>query len=107
MPRIAENTASLAADLRSRLDRLIAAARKEGSDLALAGVRKLLGGPDTSEAAKGNGRRRGRPAASAKPARRKSGRKRKNPWAGLSPEARLKRVNAIRKGRGLPAKDKL
>lgn len=28
----------------------------------------------------------------------------KNPWAGLSPAARLARVNAIRKGRGLPAK---
>jgi len=28
--------------------------------------------------------------------------KRKNSWAGLSPAARLARVNAIRKGKGLP-----
>ena len=34
----------------------------------------------------------------------KSGKKRKNSWSGLSAEARLARVNAIRKGRGLPPK---
>ena len=113
MPRIAESAASLAADLRARLDRLVAAAMREGRDSALAGVRKLLGGPDTSGTSgrRGPGRPRGsknKPkAASAKPAPTKSGKKRKNPWAGLSPEARLKRVNAIRKGRGLPLKEKL
>ena len=50
-----------------------------------------------------------------KPAKRAKGRKaarktkkpRKNPWADLTPQQRLKRVNAIRKGRGLPVKRKL
>lgn len=36
----------------------------------------------------------------------KPGKKRKNSWSGLSAEQRLARVNAIRKGKGLPPRDK-
>jgi hypothetical protein len=102
MPRIAENSASLAADLRARLDRLIAAATKEGRDQALAGVRNLLegGGGAAGPARRGPGRPKG--SVSHRSAVRKGGKKRKNPWATLSPAARLARINAIRKGRGLP-----
>ena len=37
----------------------------------------------------------------------KSGKARMKPWAGLTPEQRLERVNAIRRGRGLPEKNAL
>jgi len=36
-----------------------------------------------------------------------NGAKRKNPWAGLSDEERLVRINAIRSGRGLSLKTSL
>jgi hypothetical protein len=101
MPRIAENTESLAKDLRARLDRLIAAARKEGRDEALAGVRNVLeggaGGAAGTRGRRGPGRPKGTGARKTR-----SGKPRKNPWAKLSPAARLARINAIRKGRGLP-----
>ena len=118
MTRIAEDSKSLAADLAGRLARLVAAAKQEGRDAALAEVRSLIAG--STEGGGGAGghapvaRKRGRPLGSknkpksdapAKPA--KSGKARKNPWAALSPADRLARVNAIRKGRGLPEKDSL
>ena len=65
---------------------------------------------DTDEPVVTRRRRPGRPrkavAAEASPRRRKGG-LRRNPWEGLSDEQRLARVNAIRKGKGLPPKDKL
>lgn len=103
MPRIAENSKSLAADIASRLTRLIEAARKEGRDEALAELRHLVSG-GAAPAKRGPGRPKGpRNAPKARKAA-KSGKPRKNPWAGLSAEERLARVNAIRKGRGLPLK---
>ena len=132
MPRIAEDSKSLAADLAGRLARLIAAAKQEGRDAALAEVRSLIGGggggAGGAGGAGGSGgsgaggaggdapvaRKRGRPLGSknkpksdAPPPAAKSGAPRKNPWASLSPADRLARVNAIRKGRGLPEKDSL
>jgi len=98
-----------AKELNDLVRRLVAAAKEAGREEALAQIRAIAGGGVDF----GNGRRRrggrGRPAksATAKPARRKSSKPRRNPWASLSPEARLKRVNAIRKGRGLPLKEKL
>lgn len=102
MARIAEDSKSLAADLAARLDRLIAAARKEGREEALHEVRSLVGGAVAMKRGPGRPPKSGAPAASAKPRK-----KRKNPWAALSPADRLARVNAIRKGRGLPLKEKL
>lgn len=102
MPRMSESSKSLAADLADRISRLVAAAKKEGREEALLEVRSLVGG--TVGAKRGPGRPR--KAAAAAPAR-KPRKKRKNPWAALSPADRLARVNAIRKGRGLPLKEKL
>ena len=99
MPRTANNADALLADLTTRLERLVAQARKEGREDALQEVRQLVAGGGATKA-------RGRPRTAAKtPAKR--GKKRKNPWANLTPKERLKRINAMRKGRGLPLKRKL
>lgn len=104
MSRDSDSVASLAADLRARLDRLIEAARREGRDEALAQVQALVSGAHAVK--RGPGRpRKDAAVASAAPAEPRK--RRRNPWAGLSPEARLARVNAIRKGKGLPPKEKL
>jgi hypothetical protein len=105
MARLKEDTKTLIADLSARLAKLVEVAKKEGRESALTEVRALVGGAVNI----GGGARRGRkPAAekAEKPAKAKRKGKRKNPWAGLSPEARLARVNAIRKGRGLPLIEK-
>ena len=97
-------TDALVTDLMARISRLVEAAKKEGRQGALAEVRSLVGGSMGSSGAK--------PSTKSKPAKKaakktKSGKPRKNPWAGLSDKDRLKRVNAIRKGRGLPLKRRL
>jgi hypothetical protein len=101
MPRVASDTAALVADLKSRLDQLVATAVAEGRIEALANLRSVLAGG--APVRRGPGRPKGsknKPrSVAAKPKRR-----RKNSWAGLSPAARLARVNAIRKGKGLPPK---
>src|SRR5689334_17931569 len=110
MARIAETSKSLAADLANRIERLVAAARREGHDAALAEVRSLLaggGGEIPVPVRRSPGRPKGSKNKTKADKPTKSGKKRKNPWAGLSAEARLARVNAIRKGRGLALKDKL
>lgn len=107
MPRPNEDTKTLVADFTARLEKLVAAARSEGREAALTEVRALVGGAvNVAATAPRRGRKPGSGAApkAAKPAKTKG--KRKNPWAGLSPEARLARVNAIRKGRGLPLIEK-
>jgi hypothetical protein len=100
MPRIASETSALLADLHTRLQSVIAAARAEGRAKALDEIRSLVGGGVPAK--RGPGRPRGsknkpKSAAAAKPKQ-----KRKNSWAGLSASERLARVNAIRKGKGLP-----
>ena len=115
MARTAENTKPLSADLTARLERLVAAAQREGRDEALAEIRGLIagGGEILIPARRGRGRPKGsknkpKTDVPAKAPRAKQvGKKRRSSWAGLSPEARLARVNAIRKGRGLPVKDSL
>lgn len=97
MPRPANDIAALVADLKSRLDRLADTARSDGRAQALQSLQSVLAGG--APVRRGPGRPKGsknRPKA-AKP--RKA---RKNSWAGLSPAERLARVNAIRKGKGLP-----
>lgn len=104
MARLKEDTKTLIADLSARLAKLVEVAKKEGREAALTEVRALVGGAvNIGGGAPRRGRKPGAPKAE-KPAKRKG--KRKNPWANLSPEARLARVNAIRKGRGLPLLDK-
>ena len=109
MERIAEITKSLA----GRLERLVAAAQKEGRDEALAEIRALIvggGGEIPVPKTRGRGRPKGsknKPKSDVPakaPRAKKTGKKRKSSWAGLSPAARLMRVNAIRKGRGLAPK---
>lgn len=98
MPRLKNETAALVSDLADRLERLVAAARQEGREAALAEVRSLVGGATNVSPA--------RPRAAANsPMRKTDGRR--NSWSGMTPAARLARVNAIRAGKGLPPKDKL
>ena len=98
MPRPASDLAALVADLKSRLEQLVATSRADGRTEALAQLQSLFGGGGVR---RGPGRPRGsknKPKdLAAKPKQR-----RKNSWTGLSHAARLKRVNAIRKGKGLP-----
>ena len=100
MPRMSSETAALVSDFTSRLERIVTAARQEGREAALAEVRSLVGG--------GAGAPAPRPpqAAAAAPSMRKTD-GRRNSWSGMTPAARLARVNAIRAGKGLPPKDKL
>ena len=101
MPRLPNETSVQLRDLQARLARLVEMARREGREDAFGQIRTLVDG--------GTPRRGpGRPPKAAAPAAPKPRRKRrKNPWAGLSPAAKLARVNAIRKGRGLPPKERL
>lgn len=92
-------TADLISDLRTRIESLVAAARQEGRDAAMAEIRSLVGG-GAMPVKRGPGRPP-KSAASAEPAPAKPRRKRRNSWAGLTAEQRLARVNAIRKGKGL------
>lgn len=115
MPRTASSTKSLVAEFTANLERIVAAAHAEGRDTALAEVRGLIGGgaslPGSLVAPKKRGRPLGSknkvPGAAAKAPKATRAKTRKSSWAGLSPEARLARVNAIRIGRGLPTKSSL
>ncbi len=100
MPRTANTTDALLADLSNRLARLAETARKEGREEALADVRSLVSGEATKRR-KPTPRKPKAARKAAKP-RTKSKKPRKSSWAGLTPEQWLARVNAIRKGRGLP-----
>lgn len=103
MPRPKNETSALVADFTNRIAQLVESARRQGRAEALGHIRNLVGGG----AAPKRGPGRPRKDASATPVRTKSGKPRKNPWAKLSPSARLARINAIRKGKGLPLRDSL
>lgn len=100
MPRMKNETSALLADLHRRIDSLVAAAKKAGHDEALGHIRALVAGGGVVKRGPGRPPKNPLAAASAKPKKR-----RKNSWAGLSPSARLARINAIRKGKGLPPRD--
>lgn len=104
MPRTAnESSKRIAADLAMHIERLVTAARTEGREGALAEIRGLISGTKSSGIETGNPRRPG-PTRGRRSAVSAGGTKRRSSWARLSPEARLKRVNAIRVGRGLAPK---
>jgi hypothetical protein len=105
MPRPSNELAALVSDLQSRLAHVVDVARAEGNASALEQIRSLVGGGSIDGGGTPVRRGPGRPlgsrnkpkaGASAKPKQ-----KRKNSWSGLSAAARLARVNAIRKGKGL------
>jgi len=98
MPRIANTTDALLADVQKRLAQLVEAARKEGRDEALAEIRNLVGG---------GAPRRGRPpkaATATATAPKKPKKKRKNPWATMTPKQKADRVRKMLAGRGLKPK---
>ena len=101
MPRLKADLNGLMTEFKARLAAVIDAARVEGRTNALAQIQKAVGGRNISPKTRRPRKRK------AKATKNKSGKKRKNPWAGLSPEMKLARVNAIRKGRGLEPKDNL
>lgn len=105
MPRMKNETSVLVADLHRRIDAIVAAARDSGRTEALAQIRHLVGGGGAMPVRRGPGRPP-KSASMGAPAAAKPRKKRKNSWAGLSAEARLARVNAIRKGKGLAPRDK-
>ena len=91
MPRIANDTNALLADLQKRLERLVDTARKEGRNDALAEVRALVSGTVQARATGG----------AKKTARKK---KRKNPWATMTKKEREDRIRKMLAGRGLKPK---
>jgi hypothetical protein len=110
MPRKPNETAAQLSDLKARLDQLVASARAQGRAAALDEVRSLVGGTVGAPAAakRGPGRPKGSTKTATKAARAaKPKAVRKSSWEGLTPEQRLERVNAIRKGRGLKPRDSL
>lgn len=76
------------------------AAYARGREDALAEIRGIVNG-GTKPAPKP----KAKPASKPKP--KPKSKAKKNPWADLTPAARLKRVNAIRVGRGLPPRKSL
>jgi hypothetical protein len=106
MPRVQSETAALIADLQARIAQLVAAARLEGHDAALANIRSIVSGggaiPEIGSVRRGPGRPRGSKNKPAADAAARSAKKRTSSWAGLTAAEHLERVNAIRKGKGLP-----
>ncbi len=111
MPRIANETSAMLADIQRRLARLVETATKEGRDNALSEVRSLLGG---SAAVAGRGGRRAKSVAGkrgrkkgARKAAKKSGRKKRKTWWDTATKAqKAERVRKMQAGRGLKPKAK-
>lgn len=103
MPRIANTTEAMIADIAKRLERLVEQAKKEGHEDALREVRSLVGG---GQGQGGTGKERGRKLAKTarKPAKPKK--KRKNPWDSYTPAQKAARVKKMLAGRGLKPKRK-
>jgi hypothetical protein len=100
MPRLKNETSVLIADLKARLDRIVAVAAQHGRDQALTEIRALVGG--TLPVKRGPGRP---PKSSyAAPAARKPRKKRKNPWASMTADQKADRVRKMLAGRGLKPK---
>ena len=109
MPRIADESSLLLADLHSRLQRVLEAAHQEGRTSALNEIRNLVGGGGaTVPVRRGPGRPKGSKnapkAAAATPVDAKPKKKRKNPWAGMTAEQKKERVRKMLAGRGLKPK---
>ncbi len=103
MPRIANESGALLADLQKRLARLVDVARNEGREDALSDVRRLVagsGGPGMTKA--GKPRKKPGPKPSQKSS--KPRKKRKNPWATMTPAQKKERVRKMLAGRGLKPK---
>lgn len=101
MPRMKEDSGTLLDDLTSRLERLVNAARKEGRESALSELRALVGGTRAGNGRRGPGRP---PKTEARAAAAPKRRKRKNPWASMTPEQKADRVRKMLAGRGLKPK---
>ena len=102
MPRLKNETSVLIADLKSRIDRMVEIAMREGRERALGDIRALVAGGLPVK------RGPGRPPKSsygvAAPARAKSRKKRRNPWAHMTADQRAERVCKMLAGRGLKPK---
>ena len=99
MPQSSSELAALVSDLHARLARVVEAAHEEGRAQALGEIRSLVGGgAPAAPVHRGPGRPRG--SKNAPKAGKSDGRR--NSWAGMTPAARLARINSIRKGKGLP-----
>lgn len=102
MPRIANETGALLADLEKRLARLVDVARKEGREEALAEVRALVAGG--AGAAKPGRKTTKKAAQKAAKKTSKPRKKRKNPWDSMTPAQRKERIRKMQAGRGLKPK---
>ena len=103
MPRLPNETSVLVADLKSRIDRIVESAARSGREEALTQIRALVGGGLPVK------RGPGRPpkssyATSPAAAAPKPKKKRRNPWAHMTPEEKAERVRKLLAGRGLVPK---
>lgn len=85
-------------DIRRHLNEQYTSGYLDGQKEALSKIQGLFGGTVVGAAAKAVKKAAAAPATKTPAVRRK----RRNPWANLTPEERQARVNAIRKGKGLP-----
>jgi hypothetical protein len=99
MPRMKNETSILVADLKSRIDRIVETAVREGRTRALAEIQALVGGGLPVKRGPGRPPKSSYAVAPAKPRR-----KRKNPWAAMTAEQRTDRVRKMLAGRGLKPK---
>ena len=105
MPRMANETSVLLADLQARISRIVEIARQEGHDEALASIRSLVAGGGGAAAMTPVRRGPGRPLGSKNaPKKTKSGKPRKNPWLNMTAEEKAARVKKMLAGRGLKPK---
>ncbi len=92
-------TSALVADLHARVGRVVEAARQEGRARALNEIRSLVAGGAVAKRGPGRPPKAAAAGAPSKPKKRDG---RANSWSKLTPEARLARVNSLRKAKGLP-----
>jgi hypothetical protein len=103
MPRLKNETSILIADLKSRIDRMVEIAMREGHDRALGEIRALVGGGG-APVKRGPGRPPKSSYAAMAPARAKPKKKRRNPWAHMTADQKADRVRKMLAGRGLKPK---
>lgn len=102
MPRLKNETSVLIADLKARLDRIVAVAAQQGRDQALTEIRALVGGGLPVK--RGPGRPPKSSYGAPAPVARKARKKRRNPWASMTAEQKADRVRKMLAGRGLKPK---
>ena len=104
MPSSKSETSVLMADVKARLDHLVAIAAKSGRDEALNQIRALVGGGLPVKRGPGRPPKSSYAIAPSAPVAAKPRKARRNPWANMTAEERADRVRKMQAGRGITPK---